>query len=75
MIASLSATAIGLSDREMAIIGASLGVRKADLLGMRRIAEAAGLRVEVGRYAGLLLETELLLVKLGLTRENEETEI
>lgn len=63
---------IGLSGRELAIIGTSLGVRKADLLGMRRFAEAAELPVEAGRYAGLILEVELLLVKLGLAGDGEE---
>lgn len=66
-------TVYGLSDREMAIIGMALGVRRADLLGMRRIAEAAGLPVEIGRYAGLILEVDLLRVKLGLSTDEEST--
>ena len=65
-----STSVTGLSDRDLAVVSKALGIHKTDLMGMRRLAEAAGLPVEIGRYARLILEVELLLVKVGIPSHN-----
>jgi hypothetical protein len=60
------------SKPELEIIETALGIRKADLIGMRTFCERVGNVNEQLRYGREILELDILRTKLGFIGKDEE---
>lgn len=66
--------AIGLSDREMEIVADALAYRKVDYVGMRRLCEKTGATDDQLRFGRLILELDLVRMKLGIDDSEDESD-